>query len=196
MSYCKQPIPGTDKTCGMEIKWKYPYMQVPSGEKNYPLNADETPHRTTCKSMNPSKPTPERPREVLKVKPKETPETPQWKEAPGRGDRRPPDEQEFKAEYKTADNELMFNQGFRYLEVVVSKGKRINTDTHPDIPMYQHRDFFISRKIVVDNPTMDVEALVRRAYADNNSRIEEEIRNELALIRKQREEYAEGFGQQ
>lgn len=84
--------------------------------------------------------------------------------------------------FQTAEQELKFQQGFRLLEIRISKGRRVGNETIPELPEYRHFDYFQSRNIAVDHPDMDVADLIRRQYLEIDTTINEQIAQDRAKV--------------
>ncbi len=170
MSPCKNPIPNSDKLCGMEIKWPEPYAPG-----NKPLNPDGSLHWGSCKA-NPNAPniippTGEQriPVTIKKVEPE-----------PKVFPIVPPAEKDI--EFQTADVTLEYDRNFRTVQFTVSKAKKFGQVTIPNLPDYESRDFFISETVAVDNPSVDIKDKVRQVFAEIDARIYEQLRKVVEEI--------------
>lgn len=87
-------------------------------------------------------------------------------------------------QFKSAEQELQFQHGFRLLEIRISKGRRVGNETIPELPEYRHFDYFQSRNIAVDHRDMDIKDLIRRQYLEIDTTINEQIAQDRAKVIK------------
>jgi hypothetical protein len=185
---CKNEIDGG--VCGMVIKWRYEYGQVPAGQKNVALNPDGTNHWSNCKKnqyhkeyipkveehANQSIPEQSKPDQVAAQvsqtkSERAVPVTSSKHPSPGSGTDL---EGELKVEFETADSRLQFDRTFKLIEITLSKTRKANEKTIAQLPPFENLSYFVAGKIECELGA-DMRKICREKFAEISLIIEDEI---------------------
>lgn len=119
---------------------------------------------------------------------------PNWKEIPGVDPPRPQQQSTAQATiqkvpqvtakpttFETADTVLKFERTFKVLEVTISKSRKCNEKTIPELIGFQSIDYFISMKAEVEINT-DFQRLIREKFALMTQAIDQEIAADILRL--------------
>jgi len=188
MPKCKSNIPDSNEECGLEIKWKYPYMQVPAGEKNRPLNLDGSPHWGTCRANPDSHPPmdmsrPDTPIEKFESAQKwqDTPKVNLMEKAREEGisyEEAKRIYQISEPEFETANARLDYERTFKLIEITISKTRKVNEKTIPHLPQYENVSYLIAPKFQCELGA-DIGRIAREKFAEISLAIAKEIEQDI-----------------
>lgn len=88
-------------------------------------------------------------------------------------------------ELETASDRLEFERGFRTLQMIISKSRKITNETLPELGQYENLEYYNSQTVAIDNPNANIIQKARETFALINTIFDKEIEQDrLKLIKR------------
>jgi len=97
-------------------------------------------------------------------------------------EKRKPEPVKNSVEFTTAEVDFNFNRNFRTVELNISKSRKVTNETIVQLPQYENIDYFVSMKIAVDNPSVDINEKIKRTFFELDRRISEQIEQDRVRL--------------